>query len=54
MARGTHANATWHAAPRGPTHGGGADMWQGHTSPRGRPGGATWRCERLASDGPTG
>ena len=56
MVRGTRADATWHPRPRGraaralvaephePTQrAGGADAWQGHTSPRARPGGATWR-----------
>ena len=36
------------AAPRGSTRAlawqeGSADAWQGHASPRGRPGGATWQ-----------
>ena len=30
------------AAPRGPTCWGGTDAWQGHASPRERPGGAMW------------
>ena len=41
---------TWVPARRG----GGADAWQCHASPRGRPGGATCQCEGLVSDGPTG
>ena len=51
MQHGTQGHV---AAPRGPTGGGGTDTWQGHASPRGRPSGATWRCERLASDGAHG
>ena len=56
MARGTGTDATWHARPRGKAarahmvpgwRGGGADAWQGHVSPPGRPGGATWQCERA-------
>ena len=54
----THpAELTWHvgparmrhgiqghmAAPRGPMRRGGANTWQDHASPRGRPGGATWQ-----------
>ena len=49
-------DATWHAGPRGTAAGahsmsgwrlGGADVWQGHASRRGRPGGTTWHCERA-------
>ena len=58
MRRGTQGHV---ARPREPTrapawHKGSADVWQGHASPRGHPGGATWR-ERvtgLANEGPTG
>ena len=43
------------AAPRRPTRGGGADTWQGHGSPRGRPGGGTtWQVRGMAVDGPMG
>ena len=34
--------------------GGDADAWQCHASLRGCSGGATWQCEGLASDVPTG
>ena len=47
------------AVPRKPTRAlawreGGADEWQGHASPRGGSGGATWQRVRLAGDGLTG
>ena len=54
VVRETRADATWHARPHGSatlTH---AWRWRDHASPHGRPGGTTWRWERLASDGPTG
>ena len=53
--RGTHADTTWHARPRGRAerahaaprwHGGGADAWQGpHDSTR------TPGCRHMASEG---
>ena len=54
---GTRADATWHARPRGPTRAlawreASANAWQGHASPCGRLGGATWQRVRLAGDGP--
>ena len=47
------------AEPRDPTQclGDAEKAWtsgRGHASPRIRSGGATWQCERLASDGPMG
>ena len=48
------------AEPREPTQvptwrRGGTNAWQGHMSPRERPGGATWHeVFGLADDGPTG
>ena len=43
MRHGTQGHV---AEPRKPTRClGGADAWQGHASPRGRPGGAMWQCE---------
>ena len=57
MRHGTQGHV---AEPREPTqapawHGGGADAWQGHTSPRGRLGGATWHeVFALVDDGPMG
>ena len=53
MARGTHADATWHTRPRGraargPREAQVARGWRehvegGHASPRERPGGTTWQ-----------
>ena len=52
VARGTRVDATRHAGPCGRASRAhvarrwctsGADMWQGHTSPLGCPGGTTWR-----------
>ena len=44
-ARMRHGMQGHMAAPRGPTREGGVDTWQGHASPRGRQGGATWQHE---------
>ena len=66
VARGTRADVTWHARPRGRAarahaapmwRRGGADAWQGHMSPRGRPGRAMrheegasrWRADETKS-----
>ena len=57
MRHGTQGHV---AEPREPTQvptwrGGGTNAWQGHMSPRERPGGATWHeVFGLADDGPTG
>ena len=44
-ARMQHGTQGHVAEQRGPMRGGGVDTWQDHTSPCGRPGGATWQCE---------
>ena len=48
-ARMQHGTQGHVAAPRGPTRGDGANTWQDHASPRGRPGGSV---RGLEGDGP--
>ena len=51
LVRMRHGTQGHMAEPREPTRCLGVadsvDAWQGHASPLGRPGGATWQCERA-------
>ena len=62
VVRGTGLDATRHARPRGravQVHApprwrvASVDAWQGHTGPRGRPGGRHMARRELAFEGPT-